>query len=272
MSSQTGEPSQDFLEAYLAEAPAALALLRAVECRELNDYEFEPPILDLGCGNGLMASILREGCVESVDAGLDLAWDALSLAKGRGIYRIVTCADLTHMPFGNRIFGTVLSNSVLEHVPDLAQGLREVARVLAPSGRLIFTVPTERSSQALSGAAILRGLGLRALAVRYAAAYDRAFGQVHLYDVPTWRELLEESGLRLVEHRRYAPARMLRLHDLLMPLSLSGYLSRRLMGRWIWYHRWRRHVLVPAMAALLRGVYESTRNACSLLMVAMLQD
>jgi SAM-dependent methyltransferase len=263
--------SGDRLEAYLAEAPMALALLRAAECRELMAYDLRPPILDLGCGDGLMGSVLRQECAELVDAGLDLSWRDLCTAKSRGIYRLLTCADLTHMPFADRIFGTVLSNCVLEHVPDITEGLREVARVLAPSGRLIFTVPTERSSQALSGAMVLRGLGFHALAQRYAAAYDRAFKQVHLYDVPTWRELLEQSGLRLVEHRRYAPAAMLRLHDLLMPLSLPAYLSRRLMGKWSWYRSWRRHVMAPLTASLLRGVYTSTRNLCSLLMVAKVQ-
>jgi SAM-dependent methyltransferase len=265
------EQSGDLLQAYLAEAPLALALLRAAECRELMACDLRPPILDLGCGDGLMASILRQACAELVDAGLDLSWRKLSTARGRGIYRILTCADLTHMPFADRTFATVLSNCVLEHVADLTLGLREIARVLTPGGRLIFTVPTKRSSRALSGATILRGLGLPGLAQRYAAAYDRAFGQIHLYEVSTWRELLEQSGLRLVEHRRYAPAAMLRLHDLLMPLSLPGYLSKRLMGRWIWYRGWRRHVVAPLIATLLRGVYTSTRNVCSLFMVAQVQ-
>jgi SAM-dependent methyltransferase len=262
------EESRDFLKAYLAEAPLALAILRAVECRELAECELDPPILDLGCGDGLTARILWGESADWIDAGLDLSLSGLLAAKGRGMYRCLTCADLTHIPFADHVFGAVLSNCVLEHVPDLAAGLREIARVLKPGGRLVFTVPTARCAQQLTGAALLRGLRLQGLAQRYAAAYDRRFGQVHLYDVPAWKGLLAQSGLRLVESRRYASESLLRLHDLLMPLCLPGRWIQGLTGKRPRPGRWRRRVIAPLMALLLRRAYKSARNGCSLLMVA----
>lgn len=50
-------------------------------------------------------------------------------------------ADIQRMPIPDGRFDTVLCLSVLEHVPDPAQALREIFRVLAPGGKLIAVVP-----------------------------------------------------------------------------------------------------------------------------------
>jgi len=45
------------------------------------------------------------------------------------------------MPFEDASFQTVISNSVLEHIPDLDAVLLETARVLKPGGMFIFASP-----------------------------------------------------------------------------------------------------------------------------------
>ena len=49
--------------------------------------------------------------------------------------------DLTDLTYPDDSFDLVLTSETLEHVPDLAAALEEIARILVPGGRHIFTVP-----------------------------------------------------------------------------------------------------------------------------------
>jgi len=53
----------------------------------------------------------------------------------------VECQDLEHLGFASESFDLCTSTEVFEHVPDDRSGFREVHRVLAPGGVLVFTVP-----------------------------------------------------------------------------------------------------------------------------------
>lgn len=50
-------------------------------------------------------------------------------------------ADLTGLPFPDGHFDVVLSSHVLEHIPDDRAALREIARVLKPSGWAVLLFP-----------------------------------------------------------------------------------------------------------------------------------
>lgn len=49
--------------------------------------------------------------------------------------------DLTDLTFDDGVFDVVVTNEVLEHVPDLDAAMTEMARVLKPGGRHIGTMP-----------------------------------------------------------------------------------------------------------------------------------
>ena len=53
----------------------------------------------------------------------------------------VPAVDITRSPFPDVAFDFVLTNEVLESIPDLMAGLQNTARILAPSGQLIGTFP-----------------------------------------------------------------------------------------------------------------------------------
>jgi len=88
-------------------------------------------LLDVGCGDKPWESVFA-GVVEE-HVGLDVAG-----ARGS---RADVVYDGSEIPFGDGAFDTVLSNQVLEHVPDPRALWAEMVRVLRPGGRLIVTVP-----------------------------------------------------------------------------------------------------------------------------------
>jgi GT2 family glycosyltransferase/SAM-dependent methyltransferase len=53
----------------------------------------------------------------------------------------VPCEDLTRLTFADRSFDIVISQDVIEHVPDPAAAFAEIVRVLRPGGAHVFTVP-----------------------------------------------------------------------------------------------------------------------------------
>ena len=54
-----------------------------------------------------------------------------------------TLGDITRLPFGDGAFDVVLCSHVLEHVPDDAQAMRELRRVLRPGGWALVLSPVD---------------------------------------------------------------------------------------------------------------------------------
>jgi SAM-dependent methyltransferase len=58
-----------------------------------------------------------------------------------GVHESIEHQDVTALTYADASQDAIVSFDVLEHVPDYAQALREFARVLAPDGLLVLTVP-----------------------------------------------------------------------------------------------------------------------------------
>jgi SAM-dependent methyltransferase len=98
-------------------------------------------ILDAGCGNGRYARfLLQEADPDALITGFDLSQRMLARARQRlhsdrvGLF----AADLTRLPYADSSFDAIVSGWVLEHLPDPRPGLRELARVLRPGGKLLL--------------------------------------------------------------------------------------------------------------------------------------
>lgn len=90
------------------------------------------PVLDVGAGEGsLKRALLRRG-IGPVE-GVDIAPRSADVKPG----------SITKLPFDGGRFQTVFCTEVLEHLEDdqIRAGAAEVARVLAPGGRWVVTVP-----------------------------------------------------------------------------------------------------------------------------------
>src|SRR5919206_70150 len=92
-------------------------------------------ILDAGCGTGgTTAELRRFGTV----TGIDLAWEALEPARGRGLSRLAR-ASIERLPFADGAFELVTSFEVVYHlgVGSDRSALAEMRRVLQPGGLLL---------------------------------------------------------------------------------------------------------------------------------------
>ena len=103
---------------------------------ELIDSGRHARILDVGCGAGLFFDALaRFGHVEGIESDA-----ALVEQSGRWRNQIVI-GELDESFRPDELFDTILMLDVLEHVPHPKEMLDSARRVLAPSGRLVITVP-----------------------------------------------------------------------------------------------------------------------------------
>jgi len=97
-----------------------------------------PRILDAGCGSGRnMVALARRGEV----TGIELASQSLEAARARDVGPVLPGSLDDPLPFDEAAFDLAVALDVLEHVADDGGALRELARVLAPGGRLLVTVP-----------------------------------------------------------------------------------------------------------------------------------
>ncbi|GIV97752.1 MAG: hypothetical protein KatS3mg057_2409 [Herpetosiphonaceae bacterium] len=197
----------------LEQCGPSLGLWRAAEVAALREQRYERPILDLGCGDGLMTSLV----LPQVELGLDPWPQALAQAARRGIYKQLLPLTIEAALLPARSYATVISNSVLEHLERIDVVLQEIARVLHPGGRLIFTAPTEAFGAAL--ALPLRG---------YITWRNRQLNHLNLWSVERWAERLKRSGLELEEARPYLRLRLVWLWDALELLQHIRAGRRRL--------------------------------------------
>jgi SAM-dependent methyltransferase len=94
--------------------------------------------LDVGCGEGRVSLVLKE-CGYRVTA-IDPVEKLVSVAEQAGsadAYRIAAAADL---PFENCSFDLVVAYNVLMDVEDVPAALKEIRRVLRPSGTLVISI------------------------------------------------------------------------------------------------------------------------------------
>lgn len=248
----------DFFRRYLDIAPAALALERAIECEQHTRYVWPGPVLDVGCGDGIFAQIL---CAEPIDTGIDPDPAEIEKARGVGRYRELIVCFGDRIPKPDASYGTVISNSVLEHIPDLVPVLREVHRLMKPDAIFYVTIPSHRLTEATVPGRICLALGLRALARRYRTFYNRFWRHYHDHDDAGWRALFAQAGLEVVGHHAYVPRNVSTLYDFLTGLAFPSLFARSVTRRWILWPAWRHLVTAPVIHTALASFAAQTQNA-----------
>ena len=98
-------------------------------------------VLDAACGSGYGAAILGETAKKV--CGVDIAGEAVGYARQHYESQKVffTQADCLTLPFASAQFSLVVAFEIIEHLTDPEAFLRELGRVLQPSGVLLLSTP-----------------------------------------------------------------------------------------------------------------------------------
>lgn len=144
-------------------------------------------LLDVGCGTGAATRAAAEVVERAV--GLDLSPKMLAEARRRaagmaGVEFVE--GDSEALPFEDGEFSAVLCTTSLHHYPRPEVAAREIARVLAPGGRVVIGDGTSD-----------------AVVMKVADFLCRKFepGHVRFHRVEDLRRLLEDAGLERTEAR-----------------------------------------------------------------------
>ncbi|CAM2745459.1 hypothetical protein HMPREF1486_04532 [Streptomyces sp. HPH0547] len=140
-------------------------------------------VLDAGCGTGralppLRAAVGPQGTV----LGADLTPAMLDQASraGRDAYATLLLADASRLPLRDGCLDAVFGAGLISHLPGPASGLRELARVVRPGGRLALFHPVGRAA--------------------LAARQGRQLTPDDVRAEPRLRDLLAETGWRLLSY------------------------------------------------------------------------
>lgn len=95
-------------------------------------------LLDLGCDDGANTLRFAVAAGASEIHGVEIVTDAVQVARQRDIRAVLS--DLNDsLPYEDATFDAVVSNQVIEHVADTDRFLREILRVLKPSGVAVLS-------------------------------------------------------------------------------------------------------------------------------------
>jgi ubiquinone/menaquinone biosynthesis C-methylase UbiE len=140
-------------------------------------------LLDVGCGTGAATiHLARTLALETV--GIDVDPDQIDAArKAAGeAHASFQVADATALPFSDSAFDLVYTNKTTHHIPHWPQAIAEMARVLAPGGKLIYAdfvapfgkrLPTRRGIDATALEHGLVPMSSSRSPLHFAAVYDK---------------------------------------------------------------------------------------------------
>lgn len=193
-------------------------------------------VLDWGCHHGLSLCLFRMWFGNAVELyGCDVF--ELDAYKAFHDYSGVRYRRLTHpyrMEYDDSSFDAVLSNGVLEHVPNELESIREIRRILKPGGKLIITALPNRYSYT-EAVARLRGI----------ACHDR------LYTPESLGRTLTQEGFEVVASK----------HFFVLPTMLLGF-PRPVRYAYNWAGG-----LVKASNRVLEAAWPLNRLASNLMVV-----
>lgn len=102
-------------------------------------------ICDCGIGTGAFSLAFTQAIAPKAQiTGVDISPQMLKIARQKlsqaNVSHQICQSDIKRLPFADESFDGVISAHMLEHLPNPAQGLKEMVRVLRPGSPLILAV------------------------------------------------------------------------------------------------------------------------------------
>lgn len=237
--------------------------LRATESLIWSKQKLKSPVLDIGCGDGRISKLLFDG-KKKIDVGLDVDPKEIKNARRSRVYKRVVLSDVAKMPFKDKSFNTIISNSTLEHIKDDVQAAKEASRVLKKGGLFLFTVPSERLKKVLKEL-IQDENGFK--------AFNKRVSHYHYRTLKEWEKILKGHDLEVVHTEYYFSPEAVRAWYSLFRLATFKPYQREL---WSYLKDSPYGKLAPKklitflLEKYLRRFYKDmfTRNGCWLFIIA----
>jgi len=161
-------------------------------------------ILDDGCGNGGLAIAFSETMAEIF--GVDVEKKLIDISQEHASnYKVspqFVFYDGKKLPFEDNFFDAAISVSVLEHVSDPINYLREILRVLKPRGSLYLAFPNKlwpRATHTLLWFIHWLPYKIAASIVKYLKHCPYKDNNLHFYTYWNLKNILEKSGKWMIK-------------------------------------------------------------------------
>lgn len=260
-----------YLTPLLEKAPAGWALIRANEIKALENANFNHPILDVGCGDGLVAKVLLEKRDDKFDYGIDISENEIRKARKSKAFKKCLVGSVYNLPFSDNYFQTVFSNSTIEHLKNLDAALSEISRVLKPNGQFIMTVPSPFLSKYLLGSRFFVFLKLSFLADLYSRFFHSLVKHLNIYNHKEWDKILIKHKLHILDYFYYHSPMVIGAHEVFSYLAIPQHIVRIVVGSWPMFPTLRGIIFVPWFKKLFLKFYNndlSKKEGGSLLLIA----
>lgn len=262
----------EILKKLWKKATLSWAIIRTEEVELLSLQNFKHPILEVGCGDGLVTSITFKNKKNAVDIGVDLDAKELQRAKKTGVYKKLLLSDITATNFDDNTFNTIFANGVLEHIPNLKKALFEISRILKKNGRLITTSPTNNYTKLLFYYRLFSFFRIPQLAIIYGKIINRLFLHNHLLNQKQWEVGLNKADLTMDFYQYYNNSYIILIHDLFLPLSALTKILKKYTNSNIFFPKFQYflvNVFTPIINKFSKNNINKYQNNASIFIIAI---
>lgn len=218
-----------YIRKYLKNRPMFMAIIRSQEAMLFQKYNklIKGKILDFGCGDGFFAGLVfGKG---KIDTGLDLSDNnRIYEAIDKKIYKKIKLYDGKKIPFPNNYFNTIVSNCVLEHIPNIDQALKEILRVLKPNGFFLTSTMTNQWENNLFGSKIF--------GKKYINIMRKTQVHFNLFSNKKWQTYFKKACFKINSINGYLYKKSAFYLDIFHYLSIGSLISYKLFNKWILFN------------------------------------
>jgi SAM-dependent methyltransferase len=213
-----------FIQKYLESRPDFFSFIRSQEAFlfSTNLPMMKKPILDFGSGDGFFASTIFNK--RGIDVGLDVLSSRINESPQTNIYKKLTIYDGITIPYKGGTFGTIISNCVFEHVPQIEKSVQEIYRITKKGGYLMTTVMCSSWSNNLLGGKIFGNI--------YVDWFNRMQHHDSLLSKKEWAALFKKAGYDVVESVDYLFEKAAQKTEVYHFLSIFSLITYLLFKKW----------------------------------------